>query len=294
MGNNSAAASKVTSLKKKTPLMEATETGDVDSVSLLLENGADAQTVDINGISALHIAAEKGNESIVKLLIDKGNVDVNSIGKSRRTALHLAAHFDHIGLAKLLLKAKAKLNIQDIKGKTPLHLSAELKGSGIEMCTLLINAGADPTITADDDTALDFMSKQKRLSFLSQWVQDHCQKKEKHTLLKMLEAHHFALWFAIAKVEEPTATNGAQEFKILSQFVQYMTMKHGWKVVEEAKDVQGRTAYESASKAMRGTMEKVLLWHGQYRTDKKPVAEYNSATYEQQCILPISDTFLYS
>ena len=267
-----------------TPLMktietEAKERKIVKMMSFLLENGADARLVDKNGTSALHIAAEKGKESIVKLLIEQGKVDVDCIGKSGRTALHVAAKNNYIKVAKLLLSAQAKLDITDAQGKTPLHASAELN-CGIDMCDILIRAGADLTITADGNTALDSMGEQKRLSFLSQWVQDHYQKNDMQTLFKMLESHHFALWFAVVNVAEPTSGKGAQEFKTLSQFVQYITIKHGWKVAEEAKDLQGRTALELASKAMRGTMEKVLLWHGRYKLDKKPVAEHNSPTYE--------------
>ena len=90
-----------------------------------------------------------------------------------------------------------------------------------------------------------------------------------------MEEHHFALWFAVVKVEEPKTNKGAQEFKHLRAFVHDITTIHGWKVAEEAKDAQGRPAIESTSKAMRDTMEKVLLWHGRYKLDKKPVAEHN-------------------
>ena len=271
-----------------TPLMKAIGTGDKKMVSYLMDNGADARLVDVNGTSPLHIAAERGKESIIKLLLEKGNVDLDCVGKSGRTALHLAAKNDRIKVAKLLLEAKARLDIHDVQGKTPLHASAELKDCGIEMCDLLIKSGADPSsVAADGDTALDLMGVQKRLNFLSKWVLDHYQKKDFRKLFKLLESYHFALWFAVVKVEEPFTGKGVQEFKHLSAFVHDVTMKYGWKVAEEAKDEQGRPAFDSASKAMRDTMERVLLWHGRYKLDKKPVAEHNSPTYEQQqCILP--------
>ena len=277
-----------------TPLMKAIGKGDRKTVSFLLEKGADARLVDVNDISPLHIAAERGKESIVKILIENSNIDIDWVAKNGRTALHLAAKNDRVKVAKLLVAAKAKLDIQDGQQKTPLHASAELKDRGMEMCDLLVKAGADPSIAADGDTALDLMGEQKRLNFLSKWVLEHYQKKDFRKLYKKMEEHHFALWFAVVKVEEPKTNKGAQEFKHLRTFVHDITTIHGWKVAEEAKDAQGRPAIESASKAMRDTMEKVLLWHGRYKLDKKPVAEHNSPTYDLSCILPSPETVKHS
>jgi ankyrin repeat protein len=41
-------------------------------VKVLLENGADARAVNKNGWPALHYAASKGHDKIVKLLLDNG------------------------------------------------------------------------------------------------------------------------------------------------------------------------------------------------------------------------------
>ena len=50
--------------------------------------------VDVNAcddeLTALHLAAERGREAIVELLLDR-EADVNSLGKGQKTALSRAA-----------------------------------------------------------------------------------------------------------------------------------------------------------------------------------------------------------
>ncbi|WP_089604116.1 ankyrin repeat domain-containing protein [Acinetobacter piscicola] len=61
--------------------------GDLKQVKKCLADGADVNTTDDEGYSALHAAAENDHLEIVKLLISKG-ADVNY--KAEYTALELA------------------------------------------------------------------------------------------------------------------------------------------------------------------------------------------------------------
>lgn len=61
--------------------------GDAEEVQILLNNGADPNTSDEEGYSALHAAAENGHLAVVKILVDHG-ADVGF--KSEYTALELA------------------------------------------------------------------------------------------------------------------------------------------------------------------------------------------------------------
>jgi ankyrin repeat protein len=56
--------------KGRTALMEASEWNMAGNVKFLLEKGADANTVDNTGKSAMDLAAKKGHNDIVTLLLD--------------------------------------------------------------------------------------------------------------------------------------------------------------------------------------------------------------------------------
>ena len=57
-------------------LIEAASRGDINRVRSLLAGGADVNTKNSDGVTALWIAAAKGHTDIVKTLLEKG-VDVN-------------------------------------------------------------------------------------------------------------------------------------------------------------------------------------------------------------------------
>ena len=59
-----------------------------------------------DGSSALHLAAERGHEAIVRFLIERG-AGVHLTGENRITALRMAAENGHIPIVRLLLEAGA-------------------------------------------------------------------------------------------------------------------------------------------------------------------------------------------
>lgn len=90
----------------------------------------------------LFIASSTNNTDSVEELL-KGGVNVNSVDKQRRSALHLASSKGYAQVADVLLRYGADPNAQDILGNTPLHLAACV--SNIPIITLLLLAGANVT-----------------------------------------------------------------------------------------------------------------------------------------------------
>ena len=58
------------------------------------------------GQTALHIAAERGDLSVVRLLLDSSDIPVDAGDARGYTALHLAAAGGHCDVIKVLLEAK--------------------------------------------------------------------------------------------------------------------------------------------------------------------------------------------
>ena len=70
-------------------------------VKLLVEKGADIDSIDTEGRTPLLRAVRSGHEAVVKLLIEKG-ASVHSKDKEGRTPLWWAAENKHKATVKLL------------------------------------------------------------------------------------------------------------------------------------------------------------------------------------------------
>lgn len=94
---------------------------------------------------ALHAAAQDGDLERVRDLLTRG-YDVNAFDDLGKTPLHYAAGADRFEVARYLLERGANVNAHHTPtiGNTPLRDVAE--NCSLRMATLLIDAGADPTI----------------------------------------------------------------------------------------------------------------------------------------------------
>ena len=123
----------------KSPLLAAFIKGDIDTASLLLQQGADANVRDEHHTSPLHQASRGGRIDIVRLLLDH-DADVDLRGTSDATPLGWASRTGQINVSRLLLQRGANVNSQNAKGKSPLHGAA--KYGHLEVVRLLIESGA--------------------------------------------------------------------------------------------------------------------------------------------------------
>ncbi|MDH5680370.1 MAG: ankyrin repeat domain-containing protein [Spirochaetota bacterium] len=152
--------------------------GDANMVKYLLDKGADATVLTTDGRSVLHIAAFHGNVESMKLLIDNG-ADINAVdGKIRSsgiisdgkhvrtinepgdTALEVAIGQGHSEAVKFLLRKGALINPERKKyGWTALHQAAD--GSRNDIVKLLISRGANVNAQWDEGkTPLNMASNQ--------------------------------------------------------------------------------------------------------------------------------------
>ncbi|MDD5483946.1 MAG: ankyrin repeat domain-containing protein [Kiritimatiellae bacterium] len=90
-----------------TPLILAVGRGRLDIAQLLVENGADTNTMDGDGMTPLMKAAKNDDLDAVKYLIAKG-ADINAKSNFGTTALHLCTYHGHRHLADFLRQHGAK------------------------------------------------------------------------------------------------------------------------------------------------------------------------------------------
>ncbi len=127
----------------KTPLMTAVQYGHLDSVKLLLENGADInrQTLDVECWSYLE-----------SLCIQHG----------KRTALMYAAQEGQFEIVKYLLKTGADINLQDTQGLTAYDYMLAMK--------LTYNPRVKPTINGGD--ARYWVEEKRKSAFSPEQVEE--------------------------------------------------------------------------------------------------------------------------
>jgi ankyrin repeat protein len=149
-----------------TPLLFAAQQGNVESVRLLLDAGADVNDTAPIGTSALVVATHSGHRDAATLLLDRG-ADPNA-DAAGYTALHAAVLLGDVESVRALLAHGAKPNVKltkgnpvrkygqeyaltaNWKGATPLWLAARFGEPAI--LQVLGAAGADPRLAADDGT----------------------------------------------------------------------------------------------------------------------------------------------
>lgn len=78
----------------------------------------------------LHVAVNRGNTSIVKLLLANG-AQVNIQNDNGDTPLHRAMKNRYIAIAKILLEAGADPSISNTAGETPLSIAQQLGNSEV-------------------------------------------------------------------------------------------------------------------------------------------------------------------
>ena len=133
-----------------TPLMKAVQSSNVGKVKAFLKNKANVNAKSKAGVTALMLAAADGHAEIVKLLL-KAGADPNAQDKEKNSALMYLLDNDGanergtlLQIAKLLIAAKAKVNLQNSEGDYPLLIAASMGEKAL--VKLLLEAGANPRL----------------------------------------------------------------------------------------------------------------------------------------------------
>ncbi|KAI5529935.1 protein ubiquitination, partial [Trichomonas vaginalis G3] len=122
----------------QTALHIAAENNSIETVELLISHGASIYEKDNYGKTALHVAAMHNNKETAEFLISHG-ANINEKNENGKTALHYAAMNYSEETAEVLILHGANINEKDNDGETALQIAATY--NRIETAELLISHG---------------------------------------------------------------------------------------------------------------------------------------------------------
>lgn len=129
----------------RTPLMWASWRGDSQSVSLLLEHGADPHATSFDGNSVLIYATYGGSLECMKLILDTG-ADINYMSKSLLTpAMGGSQLGDNPAIAKVRLARGGAIEASRHQKFTPLYVAALT--NKVESLVFLLDCGASVDVS---------------------------------------------------------------------------------------------------------------------------------------------------
>ena len=142
-------ATRAASSQQGIDFFEAAAVGDTSVVRRKLAEQTEIEDPSNDGYTALHLAAYFGRLEVARLLLEHGaDPNAPAHNDSRVTPLHSAVSARHRDLAGLLLALGASANAVQKGGWTALHSAAH---NGDEATVdLLLLRGADPTRPSDD------------------------------------------------------------------------------------------------------------------------------------------------
>ena len=123
----------------QTPLMHACyDGGRLDNIKMLMQNGADIQASNSNGLTVIHFASRNSNQEVVEFLLKSNKISVNAADNLNKTPLMYACYdggrLDNI---KMLIQNGADIQARDSNGSTVLHFASAL--SNQEVVEFLLN-----------------------------------------------------------------------------------------------------------------------------------------------------------
>ncbi|XP_046889460.1 ankyrin repeat domain-containing protein 27 [Hypomesus transpacificus] len=150
-----------------TPLHVAALCGQSGLIDLLVSKGALVNATDYHALTPLHLSCQKGYQGVTLLLLHyKANTDAQD--NNGNSPLHLACMYGHEDCVKALVYYDlhtCRLNIQNEKGDTCLHVSARWGYEGV-LQVLLENGASTDICNKARETPLHCALNSKILTLL--------------------------------------------------------------------------------------------------------------------------------
>ena len=144
-----------------TAIHYASYRGNISVIKILIENGADVNDLNNEGLNVLHMASQGNRTNSLIYFYEKYKLDMMAVDYVNSTPLHWASYVGAEDSFSYLITLKIDINFQDKEGLTPLHLAVISERTRI--VKKLIHLGADKNIRDKSNrTPLDLAIKKNK------------------------------------------------------------------------------------------------------------------------------------
>jgi uncharacterized protein len=167
------------------PLIAAVKSADIDQARTLIGKGANVNTAQADGATALHWAAHRNNLQAADLLIRAG-AKVNAVNELGATPLWLSAVNGSGAMIQRLLAAGADPNLALTSGETPLMTAA--RSGDVNAVRLLLAHGAKVNASGfRGQTALMWAAEQRHAEVARTLIENGADIHARSEVWKQLE-----------------------------------------------------------------------------------------------------------
>ena len=131
----------VAAVPLESPVADAAQAGDLNTVRELLRSGADVNAAQSDGMTALHWAALEGDREMASVLLLAGATVRSTTRLGGYTPLHLASRAGHAGVVEQLLAGGAQADRYTATGVTAMHFAADADAP--DVIRALVASGGD-------------------------------------------------------------------------------------------------------------------------------------------------------
>jgi len=166
---------------------EAAMKGDLATVKKLVQQGANVNLAQGDGMTALHWAAERGDLAMTETLL-RARASVKATTRiGGYTPLHVATKSGSAAVVRALLNAGADANALTLSGATPLHFAAAAGGG--DAIAALVERGAKPNTPEAEwgQTPLIFAAEYNRPDAVKALLKSGADPKLRSTAMNLTE-----------------------------------------------------------------------------------------------------------
>ena len=125
--------------EERTAFHIAAENGHLETIQLLVLQGADVHDTDTARETALHAAAENNHVRVMEWVVSRG-VRIDAVSTAGATALFRAACRGHVDAVRYLVASRADVSLADRDQCTALHVAS--RDDELQIAAHLLSGGA--------------------------------------------------------------------------------------------------------------------------------------------------------